>query len=58
MGIGGYKLQERASLTSGSWADSPAAVTSVGPNYQATVSTTAAAQFYRLVTTAQAVDTQ
>ncbi|HWF20405.1 MAG TPA: immunoglobulin domain-containing protein, partial [Verrucomicrobiae bacterium] len=49
LGVGGYVLQQRSSLNSGSWANVPNAVTTVGGMNQVTVTAGAAQQFFQLV---------
>lgn len=47
--IGGYSLEARSSLTSGSWAAITPPITQSGAVYQATISAGAGPQFFRLV---------
>jgi hypothetical protein len=47
--IGGYALLQESTLTPAGWTLSPAVVTEVGSQYQATVTTSGAAKFYRLL---------
>ena len=47
--VGGYTMLQKANVTSGTWAASPAVVNLVGGSYQAVVPPTGGPEFYRLV---------